>query len=63
MLASNQELAERLTELERRIASNDAAITSLFDAIRQLMAIPDTSSRPIGFTADLDEGPTRGPAP
>jgi hypothetical protein len=40
MLASNQELAERLTELERRIASNDAAITSLFDAIRQLMAIP-----------------------
>jgi len=53
LLASNQELAERLTELERQIASHDTAITSLFDAIRQLMAVPESGSRPIGFTADV----------
>lgn len=56
MLGTNRELAERLAELERQIASHDAAITSLFDAIRQLMATPDAGSRPIGFTADLDAG-------
>lgn len=55
MLATNQELSERLLELERRVASNDASITTLFDAIRQLMALPDTASRPIGFTADLHD--------
>mgnify|MGYP003553124023 FL=1 len=54
MLATNQELSERLLELERQVASNDASITTLFDAIRQLMAIPQAGSRPIGFTADLD---------
>ena len=53
LLATNQDLAERLMELERRIASHDTAITSLFDAIRQLMAVPDSGSRPIGFTADI----------
>lgn len=56
MLATNHDLAERLTELERRIASHDAGITSLFDAIRQLMAVPNSGTRPIGFTADLDTG-------
>ncbi|MBL8199494.1 MAG: hypothetical protein JNK40_00855 [Chromatiales bacterium] len=53
LLATNQELAERLLELERQIASHDTSITSLFEAIRQLMALPETASRPIGFTADL----------
>ncbi len=57
LLATNQELAERLSDLERRIASNDTAITTLFEAIRELMAQPDAVSRPIGFTADLGDGP------
>jgi hypothetical protein len=60
LLATNQELAERLLELERQIASHDTAITTLFEAIRQLMALPETASRPIGFTADLDSHVDRG---
>ncbi|MBN8280398.1 MAG: ORF6N domain-containing protein [Gammaproteobacteria bacterium] len=55
MLATSDELSERLLELERRVASSDASITTLFDAIRQLMATPQTGGRPIGFTADLDD--------
>jgi hypothetical protein len=52
-LASNQELARRLEEVESRIDKNlsthDQAITGILEAIRQLMHPPQTSSRPIGF--------------
>ena len=63
MLATNQDLADRLTDIEHQFASHDAAISSLFDAIRQLMAIPDPGSRPIGFTADLNAVPEPGTLP
>ncbi len=52
-LASNQELARRLDELESRIekklSTHDQAITGILEAIRQLMQPPQASSRPIGF--------------
>ena len=59
-LASNKELARRLDQLEARIqkklASHDDAIAAMLSAIRELMHPPRMKSRPIGFTANLDEG-------
>jgi len=49
VLASHKELAQKLAELERRIEGHDEHIRSLFEAIRQLMAPPDRSRKPIGF--------------
>src|SRR5713226_4922774 len=37
MLATNKGLAAKLAELERKVASHDTHIQSLFDAIRELM--------------------------
>jgi len=39
-LALHKELASRLADLERKIASHDEGIQTLFEAIRQLMAPP-----------------------
>lgn len=56
MLGSNKELARRLDELERKLASHDQAITGILKAIRQLMCPPpEPKRRGIGFTADFDE--------
>ena len=49
ILASNKRLAEKLAELERKVASHDGHIRSLFEAIRQLMSAPSSSERRIGF--------------
>jgi len=49
VLGAHSELAQKLTELERRVESHDTHIRSLFDAIRQLMEPPTTKSRRIGF--------------
>ena len=37
MLASNKELAQKLTELERKLVSHDQAIVGILKAIRELM--------------------------
>jgi phage regulator Rha-like protein len=50
MLSSNKKLAHKLNELERKFATHDQAITELIEAIRQLMAPPETKKkRSIGF--------------
>ncbi len=51
MLASNRELAEKLSELERHIAMHDKQIQTIFEAIRQLISTPETETkhRLIGF--------------
>lgn len=49
MLATNKALADNLAELERKVASHDEHIQSLFDAIRQLMAPPELRPKRIGF--------------
>ncbi|MDA8107716.1 MAG: hypothetical protein M0015_03680 [Betaproteobacteria bacterium] len=46
MLASNAELARKLTALERRY---DAQFKVVFDAIRELMTPPAAKRRSIGF--------------
>lgn len=55
LLASSRELSDRLDELERKLSTHDQAIAGLIDAIRQFTRVPEKSSRPIGFTADLKE--------
>ena len=50
ILSTHKELAHKLNELERKIEKHDGEISSIFDAIRQLMAPPPTKRRVIaGF--------------
>ena len=51
LVGAHKELAGKLAELERRVASHDGHITSLFDAIRQLMKPQASKPRRIGFQA------------
>ena len=48
-LASHHQLAAKLNELERKIATHDTRIVALFDAVRGLMATPERAKRQIGF--------------
>ena len=50
VLTSNQELAKKFTELERKVSTHDEAIISIVKAIRELMnPPPEKKKRPIGF--------------
>ncbi len=49
MLATNKELAQKLDELEHKIAQHDGEIAAIFEAIRQLMAPPENPLKKIGF--------------
>jgi hypothetical protein len=53
MLASNATLARKLADLEKKY---DAQFRVVFDAIRQLMAPPEPKRKPIGFTAEMEDG-------
>ena len=59
VLASNTELAGKLAALEKSVATLDAKTRRQFEevygAIRALMAPAATKSRPIGFTANVEE--------
>jgi hypothetical protein len=57
MLATNKALADKLAELERKVASHDEHIQSLFEAIRQLMAPSEPRPKRIGFRVE-ERGPT-----
>ena len=54
VLASNQELAAKLDQLEKKLSSHDQAIAGILEAIRQLMRPPVATSRPIGFVTPKD---------
>jgi hypothetical protein len=50
MVASNQELARKLAELERRVGTHDQTIVEILQAIRHLTSPPTTGpKRKIGF--------------
>jgi hypothetical protein len=49
LLSAHGQLAAKLRELERKLATHDRHIVVLFDAIRQLMAPPAREQRRIGF--------------
>lgn len=55
VLATHQDLAAKLDELERKLSTHDQAIAGLISAIRQLTATPARKSRPIGFAANLND--------
>jgi hypothetical protein len=52
MLATHEELAHKLAELERKLQDHDESIQSLVVAIRQLMRPPESKKRPIGFLVE-----------
>ena len=54
LLTSNRKLAEKFSELERKVSSHDQAIVGILKAIRELMHQPETKKRPIGFV-ELEE--------
>jgi len=45
----HKELVYKLNQLEERMEKHDAEIHAIFEAIRQLMSIPDKPKRRIGF--------------
>ncbi|MGD8255433.1 MAG: ORF6N domain-containing protein [Syntrophobacterales bacterium] len=49
IIASNEELARKLEELERKIEKHDEDIGLIFEAMRELMTPPDTPPKKIGF--------------
>jgi hypothetical protein len=58
-LVTHKELAEKLAELERKLASHDEQIVAIIDAIKRLMAPPTRPDSPpppdkrrIGFSAE-----------
>lgn len=58
LLASHQQLAGKLDELERKLQKHDGQILALIDAIRQLMAEPQAPRKPpIGYLTEA--GKTR----
>ena len=48
-LESNRELAQKFSELERRVGKHDDEIAAILEAIRRLMAPPEKPRREIGF--------------
>jgi hypothetical protein len=62
VLAGHAELARKLIELEKKIEGHDSAIRSLFDAVRQLMAPTQPSSkREIGYHVREQSTSSRSP--
>ena len=51
ILSGNKEFAYKLKELEKRIEEHDIDIKDIFEAIRQLMGVPDANRKITGFTA------------
>ena len=49
ILSTHKELSYKLRELERKIEKHDAEIQSIFEAIHQLMTVPEKPKRKIGF--------------
>jgi hypothetical protein len=48
-LETNRELAQKFSDLERRLGKHDEEIAAIIEAIRQLMTPPERSRREIGF--------------
>lgn len=49
MIASNEELARKLKELEARMGEHDEQLQVIFEAIHQLMSPPEKPPKKIGF--------------
>ena len=49
ILSTHKELAVKLQQLQTKVERHDEEIQAIFEAIRQLMALPEKPKRPIGF--------------
>jgi phage regulator Rha-like protein len=49
ILSTHKELSHKLDELERKIERHDSEIQSIFEAIHQLMTVPEEPKGKIGF--------------
>ena len=49
IISTHKELAHKLSDLERKIEKHDGHIQSIFEAIRQLIILPERQKRRIGF--------------
>ena len=49
IVSSHKELAHKLSLLEKKIEKHDTEIRTIFEAIRQLMSVPEKPKRRIGF--------------
>lgn len=54
VLATHKELADKLTELERKVGTHDKAIVSIIAAIRGLTEKPKAKPRAIGFRSKVN---------
>lgn len=54
LLTSNEEIARRLADIERKLDDHDESIRVAFDALRQLMTEPEPEARRIGFQVGND---------
>ena len=54
MVANDKEFAKKLLELERKLEGHDQQIQALFEAIRQLVGLPEPPKRRIGFHGDTE---------
>ena len=55
IIAANKELAAKLLELERKLATHDRQIVEIVQAIKQLMTSPNSKPTPIGFLKPRDQ--------
>lgn len=60
-LATHKELADKLTELERKVGTHGKAIVSIIAAIRGLTEPTNQKPRLIGFRTKRDEHSDRDP--
>jgi hypothetical protein len=60
-LESNRDLAQKFSELERRVGKHDDEIATILEAIRQLMTAPEKPRREIGFHVRERVGRYRAP--
>lgn len=51
IMSMNKEIAYKLRELEDKIKEHDTDIRDIFEALRQLMGVPDGSRKIAGFSA------------
>ena len=49
VLATHKELSRKLYELEHKVGHHDEQIRAIFEAIKEIMAIPEKPRNPVGF--------------
>jgi hypothetical protein len=59
LLATNADLARKLTQLEAASKRHDVHFRAVFEAIRRLMAPGTKPARRVGFTAENRENPPK----